>query len=311
MKRKVQNPARLLLFFSFYFVLTLALAVILRFFELRTGEFRIVPGLPAARLPEFITSLRWGLGPALYLSILLSLSYTVRRNFPTFLSIFLLFVLSMGAVLGFSWGIERLREIPVVPAPATAAPPVLGKEKGLILSQPGMAVVLLQGRAEPRGARVVSLPGEPLIYQEVPLGPNSMALPPLSFRNETTPFLTSLVADFALSARQLESRLEDGFLSLLIYASSLVLLLVSLRFIFDTGNWPLTGVCLGVLAFRGILSLETFLNTPEVQVYLASFLGKAFPPPLISPLAFTALGLLILLYTALVSLVKVRRAANG
>jgi hypothetical protein len=175
-----------------------------------------------------------------------------------------------------------------------------------------MSIILLKGPAESRGPRVVSLPGEPLIYQEVSLGPNNTALslPPLPFRNETGPQLTGLFIDFALTARQLEDRFWEGLVPFFSYTAALSLLLLSLRFILDAGRWPLASFFVGALAFRGALALETFLNTGEAQDYLAVFTGDWAPRALISPLIFAALALVIFLFTGLVHLVKPGGAKN-
>jgi hypothetical protein len=307
-KRNVRNPAQLALFFSFSFLVILMGAFILRFLELRTGEFRVVPRSTVTRLSESVLALRWALVPALYCSILLGLSYSLRNRISAGLSMLLLLVLSLGAAAGISWGLERLRELPLSWGAASESPSLGGQgsgQKGLILSQPGAAMILLKGPADPRGPRVVSLAGEPLIYQEVPLGPNNtvLSLPPLAFRNETSPLLLSLFIDFSLSAGQFEARFKEGIVSFLAYAGSLILLLVSLRCILDAGNWPLASLFVGALAFRGTLALETCVNTQEIQDLLGSFAQNLIPRPFISPLIFSALGLIILLYTILVHLV--------
>lgn len=301
--------ARLVLFFSLCFTITLAAAAAIRFLELRIGELRAIPAPPATKLPEIISSLQWALVPALYLSVLLSLSYTSRRGIPVFMSVSCLLALSLAGVLGISLGIGRLRTFS---PPSSPSPLTVSSGKGLLLSQAGMAVILLRGSGDIRGPRVVSLPGQPLIYQEVPPGPNNtaLALPPLPFRNETTPFLTSLFIDFNLTAGQFETRLREGLPSLAVYAAALIFLLVSLRFVADIGSWPLEGLFLGAVAFRGVLALETFLNTPEIQGVLASFTGERIPPALTSPLIFCTLGMAVLLYTALVYLVRGGRRAG-
>jgi hypothetical protein len=169
--------------------------------------------------------------------------------------------------------------------------------------------VLLEDPSNIEGPRVVSLADRPLAYQEVPRGPDNtiLALPPIPFRNETTPLLNSLVVDFALSARQFEERRNAGFIPFLIYSFSLIFLLVSLRFVLETSRWPLANLFWGALVFRGILSLETFLNGREVQAFLESFLENRLEPSLITPAIFGALGLIILFYTALTYPARKRR----
>jgi uncharacterized membrane protein YfcA len=63
---------------------------------------------------------------------------------------------------------------------------------------------------------------------------------------------------------------------------------------------------LGCLAFRGILALETFLNSPEMQDAFGSFLGSWLLASLTVPLIFCFIGLLVYLYSILVFLSKRR-----
>ena len=64
----------------------------------------------------------------------------------------------------------------------------------------------------------------------------------------------------------------------------------------------------GALVFRGILALETFLNAGEINTLIGSFLGGRVPPILITPLAFIALGILIILYTLLSRIARQERS---
>jgi hypothetical protein len=138
-----------------------------------------------------------------------------------------------------------------------------------------------------------------------------LALPPIPFRRETASFSAGILADISLSARQFDRRLQDGLIPFAVYTASLVFLLVSLRFILDFSRWPLANLFLGALGFRGILALEAFVNTGEVQGFIASLAGDDVPRPLISPGIFCGLGLLIMLYTVLVYFARGRRAKDG
>ncbi|GHV67989.1 hypothetical protein AGMMS49928_06320 [Spirochaetia bacterium] len=314
MKGKEINPAPLVIFFSISFVTLLLGALFFRFLGLRIDEIKTIPGQPFFRFPDLVSSLRWALSPALYLSILMTLSYASRQKFPVFFSVFCLLILSLAAVIGLTIGISRLRSLPAASIPKESAPVVhQPNRKGLILSGSGASMILLKEPQEIRGPRVVALPGQGLIYQEQPLGPNNtiLPLPPLPYRNETTPLLASLTIDFSLSSRYLEDSFSGGIFSLIIYAGALTLLLVSLRFVLDIGSWPLASLFLGALAFRGILSLETFLNTSEVQDMLFSLTGNWLPRAYVSSAVFAALALLILLYTALAQAIKTGRPRNG
>jgi hypothetical protein len=174
-------------------------------------------------------------------------------------------------------------------------------------------MVVLGDPANIRSSRVVSIPGRPLIYQEVPSGPNNtvLALPPAPFRNGGASFLNGLSIDFSLVSGQFDARLNDGLIPFGLYTGALILLLASLRFVLDLSSWPLANLFLGAVAFRGVLALETFIDSREIQDVTRSFLGSRAPGPWISPLIFCALGLLIILYTALVYLARSKAGRGG
>jgi hypothetical protein len=174
-------------------------------------------------------------------------------------------------------------------------------------------MVLLKESGNALGPRVVSLPGRPLFYQEVPIGPNNtaLALPAMPFRDEMPWFIQSMLIDFTLTSREFDDKLREGIIPFAIYAGALIFLLASLRFLLDLSSWPLANLFLGALAFRGILALGTFLSTKEVNTLLVSFIGKRLPPAFITPLAFCALGVLVILYTLLVHLARGKGAEDA
>jgi hypothetical protein len=295
--------ARLALFFSIMFVLLFIIAALIRYFQLRIDAVRLMPLQPETMLPEFIAAARWALSLTLYLAILLGLSYSVREHIVAFPALVCLIILAGGLYLGLMVGLERTG---VIPAARDIGKP-LGKP-GLILTQPGAAIVLVKDPAEVRGPRVVAVPGQPLIYQALPQGPNNtiLALPPIPFNNKTPWFLQSIAIDLSLSARQAEDRLKEGLIPFLVYALSLIFFLTSPRFAFNVSTWPLANLFSGCLVFRGILALETFVNSSAVQDIFASFLGNRFPLSYTTPFIFCTFGTLINLYTFLVYLAKRR-----
>jgi hypothetical protein len=303
----VRNIARLALFFSLCFVVLFLAAVIVRYLHIRIDAIRFLSPKPEQILQDLLNAIQWALPVAVYFSLLLSLSYSSRRHISIILSIIFLVILAGAFSTGISLGTEGLTRIP----PFQKAPKILGYP-GLILNQADNVMVLLRGPAEPGGSRVVSLPDQPLIYQQVPIGPNNtiLSLPPAPFRASMAWFLQSLTIDFSLTGRQFALRFSEGLISFLIYGGSLIFLLASLRFILDLSNWPLANLFLGALAYRGILALETFLNTEEIQEFLASFLGNHIPVPFITPMCFCALAVLICLYTGLNRLAR-RRGNDG
>jgi hypothetical protein len=309
----MKNLARLTLFFTLSFILLFLTAAVLRFLHIRIDGVRLLPPQPRMMLPDSLDAARWALPLTLYASLLAGLSYAsrlnsgllgrIRRPLTAPSVILCLFILSTVLGGGISLGIARLEAME--PEPDIAKP--LGGP-GLLLSQGDTSIVLLREPGESRGPRVAAIPGRPLLYQEQPVGPNNStpSLPPVPFRIEGAWFLQSIAIDVSLAGRQMESRREEGLDSFFIYLGALAFLLASLGFIQKLSSWPLANLSLGCLAFRGILAAETFLNSPEIQDLIASFLGDRFPlpPSWTTPLIFCLFGVLINLYTFLVFLAK-------
>jgi hypothetical protein len=309
----VKNLARLALFFSLSFAALFLVSAALRYLHIRIDGVRILPLQPRMPLADFVAAARWALPLTAYFSLLFGLSYASRINAgssgggrplsapPVMIC---LLVLSLAFTGGLSLGLERTGVL----VPARDLPRSLGGP-GLLLTQGGTTIVLLRGPGENLGPRVAAIPGQPLIYQEQPLGPDNTALsvPPLPLRKDSPWFLRSIAIDFSLTGGRFEALLKDGFIPFLIYGGALFFFLVSLGFILKLSKWPLANLFAGALAFRGVLTLETFLNSPEIQELFASFLGNRLPLSFMVPLIFCSLGVLVNLYTFLVYLAK-RRA---
>jgi len=92
-----------------------------------------------------------------------------------------------------------------------------------------------------------------------------------------------------------------------VYVFALILLMVSLRFLFGVSRWPLANLFLGALAFRGIVALEALLNAREVNSLIDTFLTGRLSPTLITPVIFASLAVLFILYTLLVHIARPRR----
>jgi hypothetical protein len=103
-----------------------------------------------------------------------------------------------------------------------------------------------------------------------------------------------------------QQKFTEGFFSYLFYVGSFIFMLCSLGYAVKFSVWPLANLFLAALAFRGILALKTFLNTPELQELTGSFLNNLIPAALMLPLFFISFGLLINIYSFLVFIAKRR-----
>jgi hypothetical protein len=301
----VKNIARLVLFFSIAFISVFLAVAAARYISLWIDALRMIPARTTRPLTALFDALQWALPGAVYGSLLFSLGYAARQGVPVPRTMICLFLLGLLFTTGTALALVRVRAAGAVPVRELHAS--LG-EPGLILSRGDTAIVLLDESGEELGSRVVSLPGRPLVYQELPIGSDNRAisLPPVPFRDQPANFITNLRIDLALAAEQFDSRLGEGLVPFGAYAAALVFLLVSLRGILDLSVWPLANLLLGALVFWGVLVLETFLDSGETLSFIAPFLGKWIAPAFMSPLVFSGLGLLITLYSILASLARGR-----
>jgi len=297
----MKNFARLAIFFSILFIVLFLFSIVIMFFSSWIDLVRLIP--VDTRGGEDVAETAWKAIPAaLYFSLLLALNYTVRRRIHIFSAIVSMVILAFVLSVGVSIGIGRTEVLKTIFKPVS---PVHSKP-GLIVSQGENSVVLLHESSDVSGPRVVSIPEKPLIYQEVPIGPNNsiLPIPAITFEDDTPYFIKSIGIDFSLSAGELKSRFETNLLSFAFYAFSLILLLSSMRPIFELSQWPLANIFIGALVYRLVLALETFLNTREINLLLGSFVGKYVPSDFITPLAFSAVVALILLYTLLTRIAR-------
>ncbi|MDR2739431.1 MAG: hypothetical protein LBB68_06335 [Treponema sp.] len=307
----MKNIARLVLFFSFIFIIVFVLAGVFRYLQLALDAARTIPVSSPIDMRESLSALQKMVPLILYISILMALSYTARRSMPMLLAIFCTFILAGGAILGVSLGLRHLKSDDTLQLSLFSSNQSLGENKtlgaqGLILSQGDTVMVVLGDPGKAESPRAVSIPGRPLIYQELPSGPNNtiIALPPAPFRDEGSYLMSSFLVDSALVADQFEARLDEGLIPFAIYGGALIFLLVSLRFVLGLSSWPLANLFSGALVFRGILAFQTFVDSRTIQDFILTFSDNHIDSSVISPAIFIILGLVSLLYTFLVSLIR-------
>jgi hypothetical protein len=304
MLKIVRKLLKLVIFFTLSFAILFLIATGLRFLALRVDCIRTLSPEKETVLFELLNAARWALSLVLYGGVIVGLSYAVRKE--VFSPLAILCVIALSAC--FTYGIGQV--IDYWEGPSAKVPTKTLGKPGVILANTarstGTVIVLLQGPAEPDGSRVVATPGKPMAYQAVFAGRNlpPASLPPAQFTDNTPWFLKSLSIDLRLNTEILRRYYNDGMMLFLMYVGSLIFFLCSLIFIFKLSAWPLANLFLGCLAFRGVLALEIFFNTPEMQETFNSFLQNRLPLPTVVPLIFCAVGLLAYLYSFLVFLAR-------
>ncbi|WP_411045268.1 hypothetical protein [Treponema sp. TIM-1] len=290
--------AQFVLFFCCCFTVVFLCTATIRCFLAWDTAVQFVPADSGTLLPQFISAGWISLSIGLYSALLLSLSYAARRRIPVIITRLVSFILALGFTWAISLGLSRLPES--IGTGPEKGPATLGKP-GLLLSEADTVIVLLEDPAKKDGPRVVSIPGRPLIYQEVPRGPGNtiLDLPPILFHQEDPLSFKALLIDMTLTAGQFRTRLQEGLVPFAAYVGALIFLLVSLDFVLHLSSWPLANLFFGALAFRGTLVFESFLNSREIQGGIHAFLKNRLPEFLISPLIFVVIGLLLILYSLL------------
>jgi hypothetical protein len=300
----VRKIARLVVFFSLSFASLLLVSTGMRFLAIRLEWVKSLSSQPLSTLAVLIAAARWAMSFGLYGGVLLSLSYAARERIFAPAAAVCITLLALGFACGIGQGLESWENVPSAGVPTR---PLGGP--GLILGgserPSSTAIVLVRGPAEPGGARVVAVPGRPMQYHAVFAGKDPLdGLPPAPFGDGSPWFLRSLAIDLRLNAENLQRLAGEGLAAFLEYAGALIFLLCSLSFVFKLSAWPLANLFLGCLAFRGILALETFFNSPEMQDVFDSFLQGRLPLTHAVPLIFCGVGLLACLYSVLVYLAR-------
>lgn len=294
----VKGIAKLVIFFTVTFVITLLSLSFLKFAEVWIDAARHIPARLISFLPEILKVLASSIPFSLYLSLLLVLSYSVRRNMKTITTMALLFFLSTGCMTAVNLGLKKMMSFP--PEEPVQSVSTLGYP-GLMLNQSDITIILLETPAKKDSSRVVSIPGQKLIYQAKPIGPDNtvLPLPAAPFQRELSYSLKSIMMDFSITAAYYQTLLDEGIIPFILYTAAVCLVLCSLRFLFTVSRWHLANLFLGALVFRGILTLEIFLNTDEILFYISDFVGKWLPNQFLRPLIFTIIAIMVILYTVL------------
>jgi hypothetical protein len=306
----VNKVAKLLLHFSVTFSVVFLLAAGLGFLHVWVDAASAVPVRSEAYLADFIPSAEWALPFSLYVTILMSMSYACRVKVPATGAFVVLFLLAFGFTYSVSLGLSHAKAM--IAPPLSIRHETLGKA-GLILPGHGTTVVLLDNPSEAAGERVVSLSDRPLFYQPNPVDADGkpIPLPSVPFKTKNVALFDSLMVDFSLAAKELSARFADGFQSFAAYTGAIIFILLSLVAVLDIGAWPLANIFIGAVLFRLILSFEVFICGRDTLEYLAGFFGRWIPAYLVAPFIIGVMGVLLVVYSGLVSAARAGERHHG
>ncbi|MDR0684075.1 MAG: hypothetical protein LBF83_02970 [Spirochaetaceae bacterium] len=306
----MKNYARFLIFFGLCFLILFITAVGIVFLHVRINAVGHVPVKIGIQLDEILKSSRWALPFALYLAIVFSINEGRRHRvaWP------LIFTGAVVLASVFTFGVSKgLSNAGAMQSPPLATNHITLGRQGLILSSPGTVITLLDRPSNPNGSRVVAVRDRELIYQKTPVGADGkiISLPPIPFQDTSAWLSTLILNDLSSSGRFIASRFNEGLVPYFAWTLALIALLVSLGLVFELTHWPLANVFLGLLLFRGVLAFEVFLNSDEIMEYLREFTRGAVPDALITPIIFSAISVLILVYSFLLFLSRFTGGADA
>ena len=280
-----------MIFFSLTFIIIFVIFTFFRFLSSWFDSVRVI-NLSPEQGDVLLAAARASLPITVFLTVLLSLSYSARKQIKAIFSILIVFVFSGVFCFFFHIGIERISAWD----PSLEISGITGHKSGLILTRLNTDIIYLADNAA--APRVISFPDRPLLYQETPVGPESIAVT-LPLEEKTPWFIQSVLIDFGIIAREFDSRQNEGLLSFISYTLAPFLLLVSMRFLFDSTSWPMANLFLGALVFRFILGFAVFLRSGEVHAFLLSFVNNRIPGFLVIPAVFAIPGILVMIYAVL------------
>ncbi|MDR0663405.1 MAG: hypothetical protein LBF80_04930 [Spirochaetaceae bacterium] len=300
----MKNFARFLIFFGVCFPLLFVFAMGITLLHVWIDAISSVPAKTSVYMEEAAKAGCWILPFTLYLSVMFSINYGNRRRVSPPLVFFSLIILTSLFTFGASKGLNRVYNF--TESPMRISHETLG-QPGVVLYRFDTVITLLDNPSNRMGSRVVSIDGKPLIYQEKPIGADGkvISLPPVPFYNSERWFSRVILKDLSISGQGIAARFEEGLVPYFTWICALILLLVSLGFVTEVSRWPLANIFFGILVFRGVLTFEVFINSDEVSGSLKEFFSGALPDMFITPVIFTAITILILIYVLLLFLARI------
>jgi hypothetical protein len=296
----VKNAVRLLVFIFVSFTLIFALSAALSFLLLWIKAAIAIPAGRFITMKQTVLYLRWTVSFSLYLVLLLSTNYALRNEVHRLAAFIMVFAVSGGLCYAVWQGFTMADKMDTPPFLVASETP---GSAGLILQSGAIALTLIDPPSLPDGGRVISIPGRPLFYEAGQADGGAIPeLPSAPFSLSVNWLFGNLHIDCALSAAQFRTRFERGLIPFLTWMLPLMLLLITLSYIFDVGAWPLANLFLGAVLYRLTLWFEVFINSKDIQAYLNNFFRGMVPLDFISPLIFAALGIILLLYVILMYL---------
>jgi len=303
----MRNLLRLTLCFFAVFVLTGAGAAGFVFFSLWAECALEIPSRSILPFSALLDAVSW-VGPfAFYASLLAAGTYAARRSMFWPASLLALTLFGAAASFGAEALSQKLLSLKI--GPLNFHLTTLGGP-GMKISEGASTITLVTGHSGGQNGRVVSSPGQPLVFTRS----NESPLPPISLLQGQgdSPsyavgrafFFNAIIRDFSLSATLAQERFSRGKIAFLAYEASLSLLLASFCAALGRLSWPLASLAGCLIGFRLILALEPMLPSSPVQRFLDAFLSPFLSQEFLSAALFALLALILILLSLLSRIVS-------
>jgi hypothetical protein len=291
----VKSIVRLAVLTTVCFFLVFIISALLSFLQLRIFTTVSSPVQSLVTLKTAVSHIVWTLPLSLYSTVWLSTNYSLRHKISRLASFIVVSLISTALAAALVQGLTLASGMEV---PFYHTHNEQLAKPGLLLSEGEIGIILLEEPSTKSAARVISVPESPLYYEKNPIDAHSEIIkaPGTPFEKESVWVLENCYLDFSLSASEIQLSFERGFASFLCRILPLAALLVGLSFMCPSGKNPLVHLFLSAIVFRLVLMLEVFVNSNEVQTVLRNFFQGRIEPRFISPLVFTVLALLSLIF---------------
>ncbi|MDR0909672.1 MAG: hypothetical protein LBM77_07890 [Spirochaetaceae bacterium] len=254
---------------------------------------------------SLVNSLYRMLPAAIYLSIVLGLSYSSRRDVSPLVSFVVLFVLSLGLSFGSLTALNIYDDV-LSTNTLSVRMKTMG-EKGMVINndEDNEKYVLLGEPGNARSKRIYIQDDKPMLYMGKPANNADFPdLPSISLGQDTHGPVAGFVADYVSVSQNLQTlSFWESFAGL----AALCFLLLSLSFIFRFFTWPLAGFIVVLIVSRGVLWLNTYLVRPEIELFLYGLFDERVPLNYTQTVVFFGIGIICVIIHFMLSAVKHQR----
>lgn len=244
-----------------------------------------------------LESFKLALPSALYLSILIGISYSVRRKVHAVPSLIILIVLIPALCTGSAELLEAL--INTSTQDQQVLVPDL-KRNGLMIALGEETLIIAGPETDPALVAVKLSPYQAFKYYPEGLGSLPEHIDSPNLFNQVRPsFVFSMAEDFKKVSDYWFALKKEKMLFFIGALAAISFLLVSLRGIMSFSAWPFANLVLSLIAFRLVLYLDVLLASEGTRLFLQKLITIPLHSYMIYMVPLCLLAVLLQLYSLL------------